>query len=149
MNLFNPDTFLDAKAEDHERLLAETIATRCEIEPCGSRVTCNPAPTNTDADFLVFVKSGNEGDVSAVVAALAAAGFRWEGSEHYQVEAACGFMSWRKDERNYIVSSSPLWVKRHRAATALCKRLNLMNKADRIAVFKAVLYGELPGASNG
>jgi len=141
MNL-DAAAFYEVDRSLEEAGLAECIARLCDFEPCGSRVTCDPAPSDTDADFLVFVKSGREAEVAKLVSELSAAGFGWEGSEHYQEAAAHGFMSWRKDHRNYIVSANPHFVQRHRLATALCRRFNLLNKEDRIALFKAVLYGE-------
>jgi hypothetical protein len=76
-----------------------------------------------------------------VVNLLSGAGFQWEGNEHYQ-DASGDFMSWRSAEKvNLIVTASAAFAARHRVATALCKRLNLMDKADRIALFQAVLYG--------
>lgn len=113
----------------------------CTVEPCGSRVTCNPAPTDTDEDYLVEVVGC---DISDVVQTLSEFGFIWEGnhSEHYR-DAASTFMSWRKAEVNFIVTDEPGFAKNHRAATALCTRLNLMSKPDRIALFQAVLYGEI------
>lgn len=110
------------------------------IEPCGSRVTCNPAPLDTDEDFLVEILR-NERDVSQVVNALGALRFHWEGGEHYQM-AADTFMSFRRGNINLIVTANKLFADRHRTATWLCKRLNLLNKQDRIALFQAVLYGE-------
>lgn len=113
----------------------------CKVEACGSRVTCNPAPTDTDEDYLVEVTGC---DISDVVNVLAEQGFFWEGNhaEHYR-NAANTFMSWRKDDLNFIVTDEPGFAKNHRAATALCTRLNLINKPDRIALFQAVLYGEI------
>lgn len=112
----------------------------CTVEPCGSRVTCNPAPMDTDADFLVQIPS-DQASVSRIVSEIGAAGFSWEGGEHYQ-SAVGEFMSWRgDDEVNLIVTASPKFAARHRVATSLCKRLNLMDKSDRIALFQAVLYG--------
>lgn len=111
------------------------------IEPCGSRVTCNPPPTNTDQDFLVLVKSDSQ-SVFLAVRALSSGGWLWEGSEHYQ-DAMGNFMSWRRGEINLIITSSPAFAARHRAATEVCKRLNLMDKGDRILVFRAVLYGSV------
>lgn len=110
------------------------------IEPCGSRVTCRPAPLDTDEDFLVEIRR-NEEAVSNVVSVLGGIGFRWEGGEHYQM-AADTFMSFRRDNINLIVTANKLFADRHRTATWLCKRLNLLNKQDRIALFQAVLYGE-------
>lgn len=113
----------------------------CTIEPCGSRVTCNPPPNNTDEDYLVEIKRNDHDTVARVVNVLSAASFEWECNEHYQ-DAAGDFMSWRGDENvNLIVTANPTFASRHRVATALCKRLNLMDKADRIALFQAVLYG--------
>lgn len=114
----------------------------CVIEPCGSRVTCDPPVMNTDADYLIECPSA-ETAVSAVVHDISSAGYQWEGSSnHYQSCAVVGFMSWRRDDMNLIVTANPDFAKRHRIATALCARLNLMKKADRIAVFQAVLYGK-------
>lgn len=114
----------------------------CKISPCGSRVTCNPPPAGTDQDYLVEVPHG-EKNVRDAMDAFGSAGFHWEGSEHYQNAMADGFMSWRKDDVNLIVTSNAGFAARHRAATALCTRLNLMEKADRIALFQAVLYGAI------
>jgi len=113
----------------------------CRAEPCGSRVTCEPAPTDTDVDYLVEIPP-SQTTVSLVVEHLSGAGFTWEGGEHYQQAAAGDFMSWRdKENRNLIVTSNACFAHRHRTATALCKKLNLLAKPDRIAVFQAVLYG--------
>lgn len=111
----------------------------CTVEPCGSRVTCDPPPSDTDQDYLV---EAPQAAISDIVAFLSQANFRWEGaSEHYQNVAQSDFMSWRRDDVNLIITANADFAKRHRAATALCKRLNLMVKADRIALFQAVLYG--------
>lgn len=110
------------------------------VEPCGSRVTCNPPPLDTDQDFLVVVPPG-EKSVSNIVSELSHMGFHWEGNVHYQMVAGDGFMSWRREDVNFIVTASDEFARKHRTATALCTRLNLMNKQDRIALFQAVLYG--------
>ncbi|MER9524013.1 hypothetical protein NKI96_10555 [Mesorhizobium sp. M0292] len=123
-------------------LYDDLLAASCLVEPCGSRVTCNPAPTDTDEDYLVEMPSGREDSVSRIVSLLAEAGFRWEGTEHYQM-AANEFMSWRRDDINLIVTANSDFARRHRAATHVCKRLNLMVKDDRIALFQAVLYGDI------
>lgn len=112
----------------------------CIVEPCGSRVTCNPAPTDTDRDYLVIVPQEDDA-VSDVVALLSNRCYQWEGSEHYQQAARNDFMSWRHDDINLIVTRNHDFVKRHRAATHVCARLNLLRKDDRVAVFQAVLYG--------
>ena len=109
-----------------------------------SRVTCSPAPENTDADYLVVIPDDNN-MVADAVSELSEAGFTWEGSEHYQ-QAADTFMSWRKGDVNLIVTRNRAFAAKHGVATAVCKELNLMSKPDRIMVFKAILYGTAPGA---
>lgn len=121
-------------------LLSNLAKLGCAVEPCGSRVTCDPAPVDTDEDFLVVVPS-DQLKVAAVVDKLGDSGFRWEGSEHYQIVAAGDFMSWRKGVANLIVTANEAFAARHRAATHVCKRLNLLKKQDRVALFQAVLYG--------
>ena len=114
----------------------------CTVEPCGSRVTCNPPPSDTDADYLVHIPYDDDAIVGRVVNELARAHFSWEGNEHYQSAATSDFMSWRGDENvNLIVTANAAFAARHRVATALCKRLNLQDKNDRISLFQAVLYG--------
>ena len=115
-----------------------------DCTPCGSRVTCDPPPTDTDQDYLVVVPD-ESGKVGRVVDILHENGFAWEGSEHYQM-AADTFMSWRKGDVNLIVTRNPEFARRHKLATAICKRLNLMRKADRIAVFQGVLYDNFEAA---
>ncbi len=115
-------------------------ALRCVVTPCGSRVTCDPQPACSDWDYTVHAP--DTAAVSAIVTdVLPKAGFGWEGSEHYQNAAADGFMSWRKGDVNLIVTSSAEFASKHRVATSLCKRLNLTDKQDRVALFQAVLYG--------
>jgi hypothetical protein len=112
----------------------------CSIEPCGSRVTCSPPPMDTDADYLVLCPSEPE-RVTAVINAMHGFCLEWEGGEHYQAMIASDFMSWRRGEINLIVTSNDRFAAKHRVATGLCKRLNLMHKPDRIALFQGVLYG--------
>lgn len=120
----------------------------CEVELTGSRAICDPPPTDTDQDWLVLTMA-SEADVRLVVNKLGEAGFHWEGSQHYQQVAASDFMSWRKGDLNLIVTANLTFAERHRAATSVCKRLNLLAKDDRVAVFQAVLYGRIWSGANG
>lgn len=138
MSQFGPDLAPpDAPFHEVVHLLEKA---GCTLSACGSRVTCNPPPQHTDEDYLVAVPDTSEA-VAEVVNILSMTGFLWEGNEHYQNEARSGFMSWRRDRHNLIVIAHPDLIRRHRAATYLCARLNLLDKADRIALFQAVLYG--------
>ena len=112
--------------------LADVLA---NAEPVGSRVTCDPAPTDTDEDWLVLVRE-------VPVEKLQEAGFSQEGSpEFYTGNDAGGFRSWRKGEINLITTQSYEFFRLFLTATYLAKRFNLLRKQDRIALFQAVLYG--------
>ena len=101
----------------------------------GSRVTCNPAPVDTDRDWLVLIKPGAE-------KLLPENGFSQDGSpQFYTGNDNGGFRSWRKGELNVITTPDNEFFQRFITATALAKRFNLLNKQDRIALFQAVLYG--------
>lgn len=114
-----------------------------EVTACGSRVTCNPPPSETDEDWLVLV---NQDRISGIISFLSSEGdWKWEGSsEHYQDLAANSFMSWRKGKVNLIITASKDFATRHKLATAHCKRDNVMGKQERIKIFQAYLYGNDP-----
>lgn len=111
----------------------------CAVEPCGSRVTCNPPPTDTDRDYLVEVKC--YADYEQAIEIIMENGFHPEGSDHYR-NSDFDFQSWRLGEINLIVTYKEWFASRHRTATTVCKSLNLMDKADRIALFQKILYGK-------
>lgn len=123
-----------------EPKLPEVIAEALEdvltsAKPVGSRVTCDPAPTNTDEDWLVLVRE-------VPIGRLQEAGFGQEGSpEFYTGNDAGGFRSWRKGEINLITTQSDEFFRLFLTATYLAKRFNLLRKPDRIALFQAILYG--------
>lgn len=121
-----------------ESLLNEFENRFWRVEPCGSRVTCNPPPENSDRDFLVLINMVEEPDISAL---LRDAGFTREGGVGYDQFNNSDFASWRRGEDNILVTTRTGFARSHRAATSLCTRFNLRSKADRIAVFQAVLYG--------
>ena len=118
------------------------------ITPVGSRVTCNPPPTNTDEDYLVLIDV--EDDQRFHMAnVMHAHGFKYEGDEAYGIDAIStddltaitGFKSFRCGDINLIVTSNTVFHERFLAASARAKELNLMLKAERVALFQTVLYG--------
>jgi len=103
--------------------------------PVGSRVTCDPAPSGTDEDWLVLA-SPRAGDK------LQEAGFSQDGSpQFYTGNDNGGFRSWRRGDLNVITTESREFFDRFETASDLAKRFNLLAKPDRIALFQAVLYG--------
>lgn len=106
----------------------------------GSRVTCNPAPTNTDNDYIVHVE-----DLAATDDILVSSGWEIGGSpipldaNHTHQDER--FVSLTLGDINLIITASESFYRRFVAATYVAKRFNLLIKADRIALFQAVLYG--------
>lgn len=108
----------------------------------GSVYICDPAPKDTDTDYLVYFSESTD-VVSDAVDEICALGWTKEGDDAYETLCETQFCSLRKEKVNLIVTNIKSFVKRHQSATAICKKLNLLKKEDRIMVFKAVLYNEL------
>jgi hypothetical protein len=110
-------------------------------EKVGSRITCRPPPADTDDDTLVLLK---EDRLGGYVTFMTGIGWSEEGrtSEEYAGMDRTVFVSLRKGEQNYICTESVDFFNRFMAATALAMRFNLLKKADRVALFQAVLYGK-------
>ena len=110
------------------------------ITPVGSRVTCDPAPTNTDRDWLVLVDKENESKLWDYLSTN-----QWElgGSlpdDENNTLPDDRFMSFTKGVENIITTNSVVFHRKFLAATSVAKRLNLLDKDDRIALFQALLY---------
>lgn len=121
-------------------------ATRYEL--VGSRVTCNPPPVDTDQDILVFVDSEN---ADYFVSLMKQRGFDVELGEGYAEDALNGgesdrFQSYRLGDVNLIVTIDEMFYDRFAYATEIAKRANLMEKEERIKLFQAILYGNMPNA---
>lgn len=116
--------------------VAAILGSACRhLVPVGSRVTCNPAPTDTDEDWLALCA----GDTSEL---MSSHGFKQDGSpQFYTGNDNGGFRSWRRGELNVVTTESDEFFWRFVTATDLAKHFNLLAKADRIALFQAVLYG--------
>lgn len=119
------------------------------IVKVGSRVTCNPPPTDTDEDYLVYVS-----DLDEAVNALLGIGFEYSTSAEqvakYLIMGWPGsFKSLWFGDLNYIVTSDALFFERFLTATHVCKKLNLMNKEDRTLVFDAIRGGSYSDKVDG
>src|SRR3990167_5615191 len=115
--------------------LPEWIKLSCErIEPVGSRITCSPAPTDTDEDWLCLLYPNM--DVQGFYEALDTDG--WAHSS-YDTQAS-DFSSYKKGELNVLVITDPVYFEKFMTATKLAKQFNLLKKEDRVALFQAILY---------
>jgi hypothetical protein len=108
----------------------------------GSRVTCQPPPTDTDIDVLVLVPRGPIHRIMQID------GWKKDGTKFEAVNYVKKqngypnyFTSYRKDDVNLIITRHERFYHLFSLATDLAQRLNLLKKPDRIALFQAVLYG--------
>ncbi len=99
--------------------------------PTGSNYICNPPVTDTDIDTVILAKPGYEPSLVEL---------GWDLPNDYGNLSE--FWSWRKGNKNYIVTTSSTFYKRFVLATKACKGMNVLSKAGRIAIFDAILYNE-------
>jgi len=105
-----------------------------KMEYVGSRVTCSPAPTDTDEDVLLLTD-----DLNTLIGDCIEVGFTRDGDT--KTSYPVGFVSLRNGTMNFIVTDNEEFYKKFMLATHVCKFLNLKSKVDRICVFQAILYG--------
>lgn len=108
------------------------------VIPVGSRVTCDPPPLNTDFDLLCLVDG--ESDI-AHFEVLVSTGWEMSSPNYGTMK---GFRSWRKEHYNLIVTTSEPFFDSFMEATEVCKKLNLLDKKDRIAKFDEIFAKNAP-----
>lgn len=118
-----------------------------KFELVGSRVTCDPAPTDTDQDVLVLADLNNWG--LHLEPLLVTEGFEKGGSNCGDVAGYMGnvplsFQSFTFGELNLIVTFDPEFYRRFMAATAIAKHLNLLVKDDRVMLFQGFYTATAP-----
>lgn len=123
--------------------LADIRAASLQFEPVGSQVTCRPPPPPpSDVDYLVLIDKQKFVDFEQ---SLFKDGFTPDGSrvlrEGCSLDDPDFFQSFKRAEVNIIATCDIEFFERFMVATGLAKRLNVMLKRDRIALFQAVLYG--------
>ena len=109
--------------------------------PTGSYYICDPPVMDADKDYVVYVT--NMDRRIELERQLVTAGWERGGSFFENTDDPASFVSLRHDSRNIILTENLHDFDGFRAATALAKRLNLTNKADRIALFQAVRYHKI------
>lgn len=119
----------------------KALLPNCVIIPVGSRRTCNPAPTDTDNDFLVLWLSKNMQQLDEL---LEHNGFTCDESDAYDFdEGDSAFVSYKRASINLICCVDAEFFEQFLLATAVAKKLNLLDKSHRVTLFQAILYGEL------
>lgn len=109
----------------------------------GSRATCVPAPTDTDKDIIIYTD-----DCHAMVMASHIHGFTIGGSlikNKMHLTQKPDFISIRKGELNLIITEKIEHFNNFILASNIAKKLNVLLKEDRIALFHAIMFGESCG----
>ena len=127
---------VDKNAVNSFSLVPEIADFVIQYEHVGSRVTCDPVSTGTDDDWLVLVPESN-----SICEILLALGWTVDGSHINCPIWNSVFHSMSSGELNLIITDKPDFYRRFLAATHVAKKLNLLKKEDRIALFQACLYG--------
>lgn len=108
----------------------------------GSTETCDPSPTNTDLDILVLSK-----ECANLLKTSKRLGYSYTGSiiidESGDMEEN-QFFSIKKGIVNIIATEDARFFDRFILASKLAKRLNLLDKSDRIDLFQTILYDNAP-----
>lgn len=116
------------------------------IEPVGSRITCNPPPMDTDEDWLVYLPPGEFAIFEETL--IMGMAFEFGGSRIHSGGCLVGdkdsFQSYTLGQINVIATASEEFFDKFMQATNEAKRLNLLSKADRIALFQKILYDNGP-----
>ena len=102
----------------------------------GSRYICNPAPMDTDEDYVVLGTDSTEDQ-------LYFKGFACNTDIELYKDLPM-FTAWRLGEFNVIVTQDGGFYKDFVRATKRAKELNLLDKQDRIELFQKELYGNIP-----
>lgn len=119
----------------------------------GSRVICDPAPKDTDDDYLFLTF---EGAVDAFLEKLQKEKWVRGGSVHdggnrksliiqdwsqgfEGIDYGRVFRSYKKDDLNFIITLDPVYFKKFSLATGLAKKLNLLEKSERVDLFETIV----------
>lgn len=97
----------------------------------GSSYICNPPVTDTDIDFVIYSQDWDKLHDWCEKNAFKT------NFEDYGIEA---FRSYKRGVLNLIVTEDPIFYKRFVKATEIAKKLNLLDKQQRITLFDFVMY---------
>lgn len=98
----------------------------------GSSFICDPPVTNTDTDYVVFVTDKKE-----VCQYLTENGWTFCGNEAYS-NPDNDFLAVRNGDLNYILVDDEPTFDQWEAATLLAKKRNLLDKEERIKLFRNI-----------
>lgn len=108
----------------------------------GSRVTCSPAPTDTDRDIIVLCVKG---ELEELAGKILNAGGDVCGQDYHDPE--CVLFPYRLGDDNYLLTERADYFHRFIAVTQFAKDMNFMDKSVRKALFMAAMDSATDGLS--
>ena len=112
----------------------------------GSTYICDPPPIDTDIDNLVLMESQlTPEEFKVVEKALIEHGWKKDGA-YIDIGA---FSSFKKDGFNLIITLDTKFFDQFCEASALCRDLNIMDKAARIAIHDYIINGNIQHLNYG
>ena len=115
-----------------DELCALLASSSVAYAPTGSRYICDPAPTDTDEDYVCLANNDT-------TLALRLHGFE-QTTDHERYAELPDFSAFRCVDFNIIVTDDESFSARFVEATEEARRLNLMDKSARIELFQEILY---------
>ena len=100
----------------------------------GSSVICNPPVLTTDEDYVILANDPEEAKT-----ALEDDGWDCCGETKKYGGDGSTFVAYRKGKLNYILVEDPAIFDQWEAATLLATKRNLLDKNDRIKLFKNIV----------
>jgi hypothetical protein len=110
--------------------------------PTGSRYICDPPPMDTDEDYVVLVQSFTEYAQNLLDQGWTVTVDDEAYDSLSDGEDAYSFITARKGEMNLIIYAHQKGFDRFVAATEVSKRMNLLDKGDRVQVFIQFCRGD-------
>lgn len=108
-----------------------------DIYAVGSRRTCSPPPMDTDDDYLVY--ASNDPELKTASLALTADGWQKCPVGKYKFHNGDGeFISFRREEKNLIVTPYPAFIEKFLLASHVAKDANILSKSGRVSCFNMV-----------
>ena len=104
------------------------------VEPYGSRIVCNPAPTDTDEDWIVLAQNLY---VDRTLVKLGFCRSDWEYSHEAHGQPIHAYRG--NGNLNIVVTTDREFFRRTMEATRLARRFNLLDKSDRVALHEVVV----------
>ena len=103
----------------------------------GSRTIAGAGKLNSDYDFLVLTRTRMPEEYGNI-------GYKTHDEDSHYDPSEGQFNSWRKGLTNLIATDDVEFCRRFLLANSIAQSLRLLDRADRVTLFQAILYHNRP-----